>query len=427
LKKFSFFYASLQVLCEIDFWFYFKNRVILHSDKLVKKYPVIYCANHQNAFVDALLMALASNRQPASLVRADVFKNKLSAAFLRKVKMRPVYRMRDGFGSLGRNEHTFNECYNYLSKGGTLIVFPEGNHGELKRLRPLKKGTARIALDTLDKLERFDKLYIQPIGLDYSDHPKFRSNMLMNIGDPFEVSKDRFSLKEEERTKEIQQVTKEIKESLQPLMYHQKAKDYNSSIYDFIHLIYPTRVNRKKLFLQNFFEGKEMANIFNDELLSNDRLSMMQNLLKIGRELGYPGLYYKKNQDFWRPLIISLLTLPFYIVGALLFALPFHIIKKLQFAIKDPQFRTSVKFLTGLILYPLWLLILAGIASAFFSGKIVSVGAGVAIICGIGALNFRDNIRLVMRFGRWALTDKSQRHTYEDELNEFVRSLKNEA
>jgi hypothetical protein len=210
-------------------------------------------------------------------------------------------------------------------------------------------------------------------------------------------------------------------------MYHQKAKDYNSSIYDFIHLIYPTRVNRKKLFLQNFFEGKEMANIFNDELLSNDRLSMMQNLLKIGRELGYPGLFYKKNQDFWRPLIISLLTLPFYIVGALLFALPFHIIKKLQFAIKDPQFRTSVKFLTGLILYPLWLLILAGIASAFFSGKTVSVGAGVAIICGIGALNFRDNIRLVMRFGRWVLTDKSQRHTYEDELNEFVRSLKNEA
>jgi 1-acyl-sn-glycerol-3-phosphate acyltransferase len=427
LKKFSFFYAFLQVLCEIDFWFYFKNRVILHGDKLVKKYPVIYCANHQNAFVDALLMALASNRQPASLVRADVFKNKLSGAFLRKVKMRPVYRMRDGFGSLGRNEHTFNECYNYLSKGGTLIVFPEGNHGELKRLRPLKKGTARIALDTLDKLERFDKLYIQPIGLDYSDHPKFRSNMLMNIGDPIEISKDRYSLKEEERTKEIQQVTKEIKESLQPLMYHQKAKDHNSTIYDFIHLVYPTRVNRKSLFLQNFFDGKEFANQFNDDLLSDDQLSRMQNLLKVGKELCYPGFFYKKGSEFWRPLMISIFTLPFYMVGALIFALPFHIIKKLQFAIKDPQFRTSVKFLTGLILYPLWLLVLASTATAFFSGKDVLIGTGLTIICGLGALNFRDNIRLVMRFGKWALTDKSQRHTYENELETFVRSLKNEA
>ena len=57
----------------------------------------------------------------------------------------PVYRIQDGVDSLKNNETIFQQCVRILSSKNTLILLPEGNHSGYWRLRPLKKGLARIA------------------------------------------------------------------------------------------------------------------------------------------------------------------------------------------------------------------------------------------------------------------------------------------
>ena len=65
---------------------------------------------------------------------------------------------------------------------------PEGNHGDKQRLRPLVKGTMRIALRAQEKFGNNQGVKIVPVGLDYEDYQKFFQDLLIIYGQPVEVS-----------------------------------------------------------------------------------------------------------------------------------------------------------------------------------------------------------------------------------------------
>ena len=67
---------------------------------------------------------------------------------------------------------------------------------EIKIIRPLKKGLARITLGTLHKYGKETPIYIIPLGIDYENHFNMNSDILLNVGNPIDVSKyyDQFNI-----------------------------------------------------------------------------------------------------------------------------------------------------------------------------------------------------------------------------------------
>ena len=84
------------------------------------------------------------NQNTYYLTRADIFKKKIASNFFKSVYMLPIYRQRDGVNTVKKNEEVFDYCFDILNNKGNIIIFPEGNHSNIKKLRSLKKGIARI-------------------------------------------------------------------------------------------------------------------------------------------------------------------------------------------------------------------------------------------------------------------------------------------
>lgn len=129
--------------------------------------------------MDALVLICHSDKEVHSMVRASVFNQPFLAWLLGTLNMMPVFRIRDGYQSLGRNEAVFDDCYNLLNGGKSLLIFPEGNHDLHRRVPPLSKGFTRIAFGAMEANNWKTDLHIVPVGLNYSRHTKAGSKVRM--------------------------------------------------------------------------------------------------------------------------------------------------------------------------------------------------------------------------------------------------------
>lgn len=378
----------LQKWVEPALRFYFKNVCVQNLEGVTKNHPVIYVANHQNAFIDAILIAVITDTQPASLVRADVFKTPLARKLLGLIKMMPVYRIRDGYRTPVKNEKVFAKAREYLSKNGSLIIFPEGNHGALKKLRSLKHGASRLAAQTVCNTG-VEEVVIQPVGLEYSSHSKFRSNAAVVFGIPIKVNRQKFAHGEND-PKQLRTLTQKMGIELKSLIYHQDAPKNNRLIYDFISTLYPENVQDKGLFLLNFNKAKAAAMKFNFHAITQDMVEEMEEVLKNTTTTGFPGAHYSPFRDVKKPLLMSCLLLLPSLPAIAAYFLPYWFLKLLQYRITDVQFRTSIKFSVGMIVFPSWNLLL-------FAGFYLLSGYFIASLLGVIFLTLSGRFFILLR------------------------------
>jgi 1-acyl-sn-glycerol-3-phosphate acyltransferase len=175
----EFIYRFMKNYCTSVLWFYFKKWQVRNVAP-VPNGPVIFVSNHQNAFLDAIILGCSSHRNPWFLTRANVFQKDLVKKIFNIFKMTPVYRFRDGFSTLRKNDEVIENCVQLLSKGEAILIFGEGNHDEHWRLRTLQKGFARIAIAAEEKNNWTLGVKIVPVGIQYDAHKKFRSRVLIS-------------------------------------------------------------------------------------------------------------------------------------------------------------------------------------------------------------------------------------------------------
>lgn len=184
------------------------------------KGPLLLAANHPNSFLDAVILDILFKDPIVSLARGDVFKNKWAAKILMKLRILPVYRLREGAENLSENYRTFDTCVEIFKRNGIVLIFSEGLCQNEWHLRPLKKGTARLALQSWK--ENID-LKILPVGLNYSSHRRFAKSIEINFGKPFST-KD-LDLSGNEGMK-IQAINNELLTQLQSLVYEIDQDDH---------------------------------------------------------------------------------------------------------------------------------------------------------------------------------------------------------
>lgn len=190
--------------------FYFKRWQVANYENIPHKGPVIFASNHQNAFLDPLVIYFSQPRINYFLVRANIFQNPRARFWLEAMYMLPIYRVRDGLRSVAKNDEVIAKCTDILTDGNhPLVIFAEGNHNLRRALRPLQKGIARIAFATMEANNFELDVAVVPTGLNYGRHTRFRSDMLCNFGQPIYLKKYE-ALYKENPNKAYQQLVAEI-------------------------------------------------------------------------------------------------------------------------------------------------------------------------------------------------------------------------
>ncbi len=146
---------------------------------------MILACNHPNSFLDAVIMDILFEQPVWSLTRGDAFLNKTVTNILFKLKMLPVYRPTEGVENLSENYKTFTACVEIFKRNGIVLIFSEGLCINEWHLRPLKKGTARLAYKCL---QENIPLKILPVGINYSAFQRFGKNLFINFGNLIPVN-----------------------------------------------------------------------------------------------------------------------------------------------------------------------------------------------------------------------------------------------
>ena len=180
LPKKNLLYTLLKLPARLALHFYCSKIIINKKDVLQIKGPLLIAANHPNSFLDAIIFATLFNHPVHSLTRGDAFANKVFNFLLKQMNMLPVYRLSEGAQNLENNYSTFTLCQNIFMKEGIVLIFSEGRCINEWHLRPLKKGTARLAMNAWQKNI---PLKVLPVGINYSCFRTFGKNIILNFGD----------------------------------------------------------------------------------------------------------------------------------------------------------------------------------------------------------------------------------------------------
>ena len=180
-------YRGIKHLVNFGLRAYFGKIVIKGRENLPDGQSYILAPNHQNAFLDALMILQLNRFRPTVfLARADIFASTAARKVLGFLKIMPVYRARDGRQSLANNDAIFHTAVEVISRQVPFCMMAEGTHNDRRQLLPLKKGLCRIAFAA--KLQTPEKpLYIVPVGIDYESYSMPGRQAVINIGKPIAV------------------------------------------------------------------------------------------------------------------------------------------------------------------------------------------------------------------------------------------------
>lgn len=141
--------------------------------------PLLLASNHPNAFLDGILLAVLFPRALHILARGDAFGRPWISRLLHSLGVLPIYRLSEGKQWLPQNQQSFDACIRLFEAHGSVLVFAEGSSEHCHTLRPLKKGTARLAWQSWhsDSAEAARRMKVIPLGLRYESFGKSGSRV----------------------------------------------------------------------------------------------------------------------------------------------------------------------------------------------------------------------------------------------------------
>lgn len=207
------FYSLLKQYARLAIKIYCRKVIVNKPDVLKIKGPVLFAANHPNSFLDGMILTTLLDEPLYSLARGDVFKKNWVNKLLRKIKLLPVYRTSEGVENLEHNYTTFAACQEAFKQNGMVLIFSEGKCENEWHLRPLKKGTARLAISSWNQNI---PLVVIPTAFNYSSFKKFGKEVHLFFGEPLQKE---IILNQENEGKQFAAFNEQLRSQLQTMVY----------------------------------------------------------------------------------------------------------------------------------------------------------------------------------------------------------------
>ena len=365
----------------------------------------IFVSNHQGSFMDPLL--IASQRKPIVffMTRSDVF-TKFTKPLLWMVHMLPIYRQRDGVDTKEKNAKIFEKTNIVLNKNRNILIFGEGFTDDRiqRRLHPIKKGPARIGFSALEFCDWKKDIFLQGLGVNYTDFNMRRSDVLIAAGKKIRLNDFKADY-EENPSKTITDVTRILETDMRLLV----TDVHNPELAD-VHedIMMLTRKGMHPTCFDNFLSiesrwlysqalARWMNGLTEDQLLGlNPLIAQIDSYKKQLQSLGITeNERFLSGTDSWRASfkVLKVLVLsPFALLGALHAGWVYFLIKKwVETKFKRPVFWGSTKkvlaiFAMVLLNLPLFFVMPYVLPWSFQSNLLFSIGYFLAI--GVFAQSF---------------------------------------
>src|SRR5688572_17722749 len=116
-------YQILKPVVTIAVHIFYKRIEIGNREYLNQEGPTLIVSNHNNAFLDAVVVEMFANPQIYSVARGDVFNNRFIRSILTALRILPIFRKEEGVGQMHKNEVTFEKCIELLGAKQHIIMY----------------------------------------------------------------------------------------------------------------------------------------------------------------------------------------------------------------------------------------------------------------------------------------------------------------
>jgi 1-acyl-sn-glycerol-3-phosphate acyltransferase len=428
------FYRILYSMVAVAHKLYYRKFTVVGYEKIPPNTPVIFAPNHQNALMDALAVDFAANRSVVFLARADIFKKPFVAKILNMLRILPIYRIRDGFEALGNNQEVFDNTIAVLKSNYPICILPEGSHEGVKRLRPLKKGIFRIALQAEENNEFKLNLHIIPVGLDFSNYFDAGADLTVVFGTPIKISDYAEQYRENEQ-KTINKLMNLLADHMRSVMIHIPEENYEL-IYQISEMYEPNvwntcnvkrhpfnKLTIKQYIIQKaseaFTQFPEKATRVSEALHEyNKKLSTLRFDDCLLQQKPSGVLYLLTE------VILSLLLLPIQFYGFILNYIPFKVPIQIATKIKDRHFKSSVQFVVSLLFFPIYYLIIISLFCIFTKGYLLTLVFTITLpISGVFSFYNFQHMKLILDKLRLFSFRHTRSAQYQELINERIKII----
>ena len=212
-------YGLMRWWIRLALGFYFRRIERFHPERVPASGPVLFTSNHPNSLTDSFVIGASVPRKVNFVATVQLFRFGPLKRLLSRCGVIPINRVKDDPRGMRTVADTFEACYRALEAGEAVGIFPEGITYEDSQLKEVKSGAARMALELEHRHAGRLGLRLVPVGLTYSAKELYRSDALVQFGEP--ISAAGFLGGYAERRKEcIHRLTAEIERQIQSLILH---------------------------------------------------------------------------------------------------------------------------------------------------------------------------------------------------------------
>jgi hypothetical protein len=306
-----------------------------------------------------------------------------------------VYRREDDASLTALNESTFAACHEFFDRGGVVLIFPEGKSDTDRRVEQIKTGAARMALAQEGRSGAAGPLTLLPVGLYFEDRTRFRSEVILSIGEPIPLAAHAARARSDPR-EAVVELTRTIQAEMESLIQVIPEPEATELVGE-LERLYLTELQARGDPRHELELRRRVA-----ECVDYFRRTDPERVVAVARQLARyrrklsalhvedAGLREIELSEHWKRahlgrFALACLGFPVAAAGALVHGVPYEACGWLALRLSPHPTRiSSAHILIGLFVFPAWYLALAALARRLTEWPALQIGLALVLAAASG-------------------------------------------